>query len=135
MSDSAAWLTEHVLPTEQIRQWVCSLPWGLRAVVGYDRELCALVVDAFVSELQRSYRWRAKRLFGLPSVDEAFPGAVTVIQRFDSALRLNVHMHTLMLDGVYVKNADGGIRFLRLPAPTDEEVHEVAERSGFVGTW
>ena len=63
----------------------------------------------------RSYRWRAKRLFGLSSVDEAFPGVVTVIQRFDPALRLNMHMHTLARDGVYVKWGEGGgIRFLRL---------------------
>ncbi len=63
-------------------------------------------------------------------MDEAFPGAVTLIQRFDSALRLNVHAHTLVLDGVYVKRADGeGITFLRLPAPTDDEVHEVATRT------
>ncbi len=48
MSDTAVWQTEHVLPTVPIRQWVCSLPWGLRAIVGYDRELCALVVETFV---------------------------------------------------------------------------------------
>lgn len=36
---------------------------------------------------------------------------MTVIQRFDSALRLNIHFHTLVLDGVYVKNGNGeGLR-------------------------
>ena len=130
MSDTAVWLTEHVIPTVQIRQWVCTLPWELRVRVGYDRDLCAMVVDTFVREVMRSYRWRAKRLFGLSSVDEAFTGTVTVIQRFDSALRLNVHAHTLVLDGVYVKRADDeGLTFLRLPAPTNEEVHEVAART------
>ena len=128
MSDSAVWLTEYVIPRVQIRQWVCSLPWGLRAIVGYDRDLCAQVVDLFVRELRRSYRWRAKRLFGLSSVDDAYTGTLTVIQRFDSALRLNVHFHTLALDGVYVQEGDG-LRFLRLPAPSDAEVHEVAERT------
>ena len=35
-----------------------------------------------------------------------------------------------VLDGVYVKRADDeGFTFLRLPAPTDDEVHEVAERT------
>jgi len=130
MSDTAVWLTERVLPTVQIRQWVCTLPWGLRVIAGYDRQLCALVVDSFVRELQRSYRWRAKREFGLSSVNEAFTGTVTVIQRFDSALRLNVHMHTLALDGVYVKCAEGeGLRFLPLPRPTEHEVYEVALRT------
>ncbi len=112
--------TKRVLSWVHIRQWVCSLPWGLRA----------LVVDAFVRELLRSYRWRAKHLFRLSSVDEAFLGAVTVIQRFDSALLLNVHAHTLMLDGVYVRRADGeGITVLRLAAPMEDEVLEVAART------
>jgi len=31
-----------------------------------------------------------------------------VIQRFDSALRLNIHFHTLALDGMYVKDDNGG---------------------------
>ena len=87
MSDTAVWLTEHVIPRVQIRQWVCTLPWELRVRVGYDRDLCAMVVTTFIRELQRSYRWRAKREFGLSSVDDAFTGMVTVIQRFDSALR------------------------------------------------
>jgi len=41
------------LPTVQIRQWVCTLPWGLRVIAGYDRRSCALLVDSFVRELQR----------------------------------------------------------------------------------
>jgi Putative transposase len=28
-------------------------------------------------------------------------GAVSSIQRFDSALRLNLHIHSLVIDGVY----------------------------------
>ena len=79
---------------------------------------------------EQSYRFRAKHRFGLSSVDEAFAGAVTVIQRFDSALRLNVHAHTLVLDGVYVRGAGGEtLHFLSLPAPTEDEVHDVADRA------
>ncbi len=33
---------------------------------------------------------------------EARTGAVTLIQRFGSALNLNIHFHMLLLDGVYV---------------------------------
>ena len=87
MSDTAVWLTEHVIPREQIRQWVLTLRWVLRVCAGYDPELCARVVETFIRELQRRYRWRAKRLFGLSSVEDAFRGTVTVIQQFDSALR------------------------------------------------
>ena len=38
-----------------------------------------------------------------PSMQDAHVGAVTFIQRSDSALRLNVHAHSLFLDGVYVR--------------------------------
>jgi hypothetical protein len=132
MSDTAVHLTEQVLPQVPIRQWVCSLPWGLRALVGYDRELCAEVAGAFVQELLRSLRFRAKRLFGLESARDAHPGAVTFLQRFDSALRLNVHFHTLALDGVYVRRGDaatGELVFRALPEPTDEDVLDVAQRT------
>jgi hypothetical protein len=38
-------------------------------------------------------------------------GAVTLIQRFGSALNLNVHFHMLFLDGVYVEQPDGSLSF------------------------
>jgi hypothetical protein len=48
------------------------------------------------------------------------------IQRADSSLRLNVHFHCLALDGVYVRDADGHLRFHTLPRPTPEDVATVA---------
>jgi hypothetical protein len=53
---------------------------------------------------------------------------VTVIQRFGSALNLNVHFHTLMIDGVYEIAPNGAAVFHPVPEPTDEEVTAVAER-------
>jgi len=35
---------------------------------------------------------------------DAFTGAVTLIQRFGSALNLNIHFHRLFLDEVYVSD-------------------------------
>jgi hypothetical protein len=37
-------------------------------------------------------------------------GAVTLIQRFGSALNLNIHFHMLYLDGVYVEDAHGNVK-------------------------
>ena len=90
MSDVAAHLVDEVLPKEPIRQWVCSLPWSLRYAMAYDRRLCADVLGAFIRALTRSLRRRAKRHLDLRSVDEAQVGAVTFIQRSDSALRLSL---------------------------------------------
>ncbi len=115
-----------------IRHWICSLPWGLRALLGYDRKLCAAVVSGFMKEVDRLLRWRAKREHGLASMSQAFTGAVVAVQRTDSALRLNVHLHALVLDGVYV-HEDGDpsapLRFLELEAPTHAEIAEVAART------
>jgi hypothetical protein len=38
-------------------------------------------------------------------------GAVTLIQRFGSALNLNIHFHMLYLDGVYAGDNYGKTRF------------------------
>jgi hypothetical protein len=63
-------------------------------------------------------------------VSDAQTSAVTFVQRFDSALRLNVHFHTLALDGAYVRDAcSGELRFMAIAAPTLEQVHEVARRT------
>jgi hypothetical protein len=50
MNDVAVHLEEAVLPAVPMRQWVCSLPWKLRYLLGYDRELCAEVRGAFVGD-------------------------------------------------------------------------------------
>ena len=50
---------------------------------------------------------------------------MTVIQRFGSAINLNVHFHVLALDGVYAPVAEVGgpsIRFHALPPPETDEV-------------
>jgi hypothetical protein len=38
-------------------------------------------------------------------------GLVTLIQRFGSALNLNVYFHMLLLDRVYAERPDGVLRF------------------------
>ncbi len=58
----------------------------------------------------------------------AHTGAVTLIQRFGSALNLNLHFHMLFLDGVYVERSDGGVRFLWVKAPTSIEITQLADR-------
>jgi hypothetical protein len=41
-----------------------------------------------------------------PSVADAHTGAVAAVQRTDGALRLNIHLHVLALDGVYVRDRE-----------------------------
>jgi hypothetical protein len=127
-ADVAAHMVDDVFPEVPIRQWVCSFPWSLRTPLGYDRRLCAAVMGSFARALEHSMRWKAKKLLALSSVGDALFGAVTFVQRSDSALRLDVHAHTLALDGVYVKDA-GALVFRALPPPSAADVHDVAKRT------
>ena len=52
-------------------------------------------------------------------------GAVTLIQRFGSALNLNIHFHMLYLDGVYAVNEYGKTSFYRISAPTKTQLSEL----------
>jgi hypothetical protein len=65
----------------------------------------------------------------------AATGAVTLIQRFGSALNLNVHFHMLVLDGVYRRDvAQDRLQFVPVRAPSTEDlkglVQRIAERIG-----
>lgn len=51
---------------------------------------------------------------------------ITLIQRFGSALNINIHFHMLFLDGVYVDGPDGSARFRWVKAPTSQELTQVA---------
>ncbi|MCP4243707.1 MAG: transposase [bacterium] len=133
MADLAVHLEEAVFPEVPVRHWVCSFPWGLRALLGYDGKLCAEFVRAFSEELSRSLRRRAKQQLGLDSMSDAHTGILVAIQRVDSALRLNVHYHVLALDGVYVRAEAGDetsdLIFHALPTPSSREVTEIAKRT------
>ena len=47
---------------------------------------------------------------------------MAIIQRFGAALNLNVHVHALVLDGVYVDDGEGGLCFHPAEPPADEEM-------------
>ncbi len=58
-------------------------------------------------------------------------GAVTLIQRFGSAANLNIHLHCLVLDGVYRSPWDEAV-FQEARAPTRAERERLlAARGGF----
>ncbi len=65
-------------------------------------------------------------MLGLRSVDDALAGAITFVQRSDASLRINPHLHVLSLDGVYVRDEAGTLRFHALGPPSGKEVLEVA---------
>jgi len=121
MSDTAAHLVERVFPWVPTRQWVLSLPFKLRYRIAYDSELMTAILNIFVRALFSQLCRRARELLGLK---RSQCGAVTFVQRFNSALGLNVHFHLIGLDGVYAAGPDAAPEFHELPAPEDQEVLE-----------
>ena len=98
MADRAARWVDSLLPAVAWRQWVLTLPWRLRLRAAWRPAVVTAVLDRFVgavrAELRRELRGRGGRGGEL--------AAVTAVQRFGSALNLNVHLHVLVADGLWV---------------------------------
>ena len=117
IAERAAHLTDHVFPDVPVRQWVLSLPHRLRYVLAWDHDLCRAVGGVFMRTVLGFLRRRAQR----DDVADGRSGAVVIVQRFGGALNLNVHLHALVLDGVFTHDEDGD----PVGRLTREEVAEV----------
>ncbi len=83
------------------------------------------MVTAFTGSLFSYLRRKAKRSGGEAlDAQTYYPGAVTFIQRFGSALNLNVHLHSQVSDGAYIKYGDDNDKttFIRVAQPSQEEI-------------
>jgi hypothetical protein len=114
MADTAAHLADCVLPEVPVRQWVLSLPFQLRYRLAYDAPLTSQVLSGFRRALFAPLRRRARKRW---DVHPGQCGAATFVQRFGSALNLNLDFHTLALDGVYEISGGGVSHFRPLPPP------------------
>jgi len=124
MSETAARLNDHVFPEVNIRQWVLSLPMPLRYWLSSNPKLISSVLEILIRALKQFHLRKVKGI-GFKRLET---GSVTFIQRFGSALNLNIHFHILFLDGVYSKNNDdANPTFHPLPAPTDKEIKNLVE--------
>ena len=105
MAERAAHLVEHVLPDVPMRQWVLSLPHRLRYLLAWDHDLCRAVAGVCVRSraVLGFLRARSRRA----GVFDGRSGAVVMIQRFGGALNLNVHLHALVIDGVFAHAGEG----------------------------
>lgn len=121
MADTSAHLVDRVLPHVTIRQWVLSLPIALRYRLAYDSLLVRDVLHIFIQAVFASLQRRA-RDFGIRNSQ---CGAVIFVQRFGGAININIHFHSLLLDGVYYQDASQSIRFRRLPPPDNAEMARV----------
>jgi hypothetical protein len=125
MTESAALLVDELLPKQPMRQWVLSFPFQLRFLFASRTEIMGrvlgIVYRVIATDLVRKAGY---------THDTARTGAVTLIQRFGSALNLNIHFHMLFLDGVYVDARHGAARFRWVKAPTSAELTRLAHTIG-----
>ena len=103
MAERSAHLLDQVFPDVPVRQWVLSLPHRLRYLLAWDHQLCRAVTGVAV-----------QTVLGFLSVAPdvtACPTAGAVPSRsssvFGGALNLNVHLHALVLDGVFAVEGSG----------------------------
>jgi hypothetical protein len=122
MTDSAALLADEVFPAKPIRQWVLSLPFALRFLLATDP-------DALTQVLGIVYRTISAHILKKARLTRASgaTGAVTLIQRFGSALNLNIHFHMLVLDGAYLIDTEPPV-FRRIVPPSLAQLQALVER-------
>jgi hypothetical protein len=121
MSERARHLAERVLPEVRVRQWVLSLPFGLRVRAAFDHRLALELGRLLSRAIEARYRRLARRAgLGAPR-----SGSVIAMQRFGSDLRLNLHYHVLFLDGAYGSDERGQRKFFTAPAPSPAQVAQV----------
>ena len=120
MSEIAVHLVDNVLPHVAYRQWVTTFPFALRYWMAASRKLTGVVHRLVTKMIQLYYTHKAEER----GIKSPVAGGVTFVQRFGSALNLNVHFHTVALDGVYSVAGQRPV-FFQLPGPTDEEVEGI----------
>jgi hypothetical protein len=121
MAAHAAQLVEAVLPRVPVRQWVLTLPYRLRYRLAWDHGVTRAVLGVYARVLQDFYSRRAPR----PGLGKGRTGMLTVIQRFGSGVNLNLHFHTLVLDGVFTERTPGRLEFHAATPPSDDDVAQV----------
>jgi hypothetical protein len=128
MAQTAAHLVERVIPWVPTRQWVVSLPIPLRYWTAASKDLTAQVHTIIRTTIAQFYVNQAIKQ-GCER-HKVQPGSVSFIQRFGSALQLNLHVHLIALEGVFVDRTDTGLkpRFVKVESPSDADIAEVVQK-------
>ena len=120
MAERAAHLVDHVFPAVPVRQWVLTFPHRLRYRLAWDHDLCRAVVGVSV----RTVLGFLRHVAHLTGVVDGRGGAIAIVQRFGGAMNLNVHVHALVIDGVFARDGPD-VRFCPAPLLTAADVADV----------
>lgn len=117
---------ERLIPRVPVRHWVLSLPPHTRARFAQDEGLAGSITRVFVRTILAWQEHKAAELFELENPVQG--GAVTVVQRGGSALNLDVHIHAMVLDGVYELPEEGAPIFHPFPDPDAADLSWISLR-------
>src|SRR5256712_11594279 len=128
MAQTAGHLVEQVIPWVPVRQWVVSVPMPLRYWMAASQDLTATVHTIIRTTIAQYYVNQAVTR-GMER-QKVQPGSVTFIQRFGSALNLNVPYQLIFLEGVYLDRTDQGLkpRFVKAEPPSDADIAGVLQQ-------
>jgi hypothetical protein len=117
MSDTAKHLIEEVIPSVPVRQWVLSMPYAHRFLLARNPGFLRKALAVYHRSINRHNESKARK----HNLKNPKTGAITVVQRFGGALNLNVHFHTIYIDGVFYEYDHGEKAFFEI-VPSHEEV-------------
>lgn len=119
MAESAKLLVDDVLHGYPVRQWVLSLSIPLRLLLArypkYLSNIMQIIHRAIATDIIHRAGYLKK---------QANTGAVTYIQRFGSALNLNIHFHMLFLEGIITQEC-GQSKFKCVKAPNHNDMESL----------
>jgi len=128
MAESAAELTDNILPRRDIRQWVLSLPFPFRYWCASSPELTAKVHDIAAKTIGQFLKQQADGSSGYER-KRLHAGSVCFVQRFGSALNLNPYLHFLVIEGVWLDRGEKyDPKFIATPPPTNMQIELVVAR-------
>ncbi len=123
MNNEAAHLVDSVLPEIPYRQWVLSFPYRIRFLMARNQKFMNAALKIYLKTISSYQKKKAKT----NNMGQCHTGAVTFIQRFGSALNLNIHAHSILPDGVFVESEEGYV-FCRQSSPTHEDLTLLATK-------
>ncbi|MEI6806676.1 MAG: transposase, partial [Myxococcaceae bacterium] len=109
MSDTAIHLVDSVIPP---------VPTPMRYLMAYDGKALNQVINSFTGIIFSWLRKKTKQARIKIKSFQVQPGSVIFVQRFGSALNLNLHLHGQFSDGIFEKTESGEIVFHKTPAPS-----------------
>jgi hypothetical protein len=122
MVETAALLADEVLPERPLRQRVLSLPHALRFLLATDPDALTLVLGV-------AYQAISGHLLAKAGLTRAAgsTGAMKLVQRFGSSLNLNIHVHMIIPDGVFLPVVGAVPVFRHVPQPTGAELQVLVQ--------